>query len=358
MRFFLWYNILSIHQSAFVKALAEDHDVTVIAEHNLDADCLHEQNSIPSMGSAKVVVTPNEEQIEAFIKVDKVIHLVCGLDFAFRKYHLVQRLVKIKAKVLCYCEPYIWNDGKGWLRRIKYWLIFLRFGRKVPSILYMGYNGYRCMRQAGFRKQQLFSWGYFTEVPAELQPTEDDPTGPVRFIFVGRLDKNKNCRLLLETMHTMSEDFRLTIVGDGKSRPSMEHYWEDDKRITWKGILPNDETQRLIGEHDVLVLPSKYDGWGAVVNEALMHGTRVVCSSNCGAATLIGDITRGEVFSLSKEGGLKKALQNQLKSGRTTIRMREAIKKWSYSNISGHSASVLFVKICNLIFSTNKHLKS
>ena len=139
-------------------------------------------------------------------------------------------------------------------------------------------------------------------------------------------------------------------MGDGRSRTSMEHYWQDDRRITWKGLLPNDETQRLIGEHDVLVLPSKYDGWGAVINEALMHGTRVVCSSNCGAATLIGDKDRGNIFSLNEADGLKKALLNQLKYGRTSLQMREAIRKWSQAHISGQSASEFFVKICKQIF--------
>ena len=356
MRFILWYNILSIHQSAFVNALAEQHDVTVIVENALDSDCLHEQNSIPNMGDAKVIVAPDVHRIEEFIHADDAVHLVCGLDFAFRKHHLVQRLLNANARVLCYCEPYIWNDGKGWLRRIKYWLIYLRFGYKVPGILYMGDTGYRCMRQAGFRKEQLFAWGYFTETPRELPHHEDNADGPVRFIFAGRLDENKNCRQLLETMHNMQEDFRLTIVGDGRCRESMEHYWHEDIRITWKGLLPNDETQRLIGEHDVLVLPSKYDGWGAVINEALMHGTRVVCSSNCGAATLIVSEMQGQVFNLNVPDDLETALCQQIAKGKQGTLRRLQLKQWSLERISGKAIAEYFTNICEAIFFEGQYI--
>ena len=46
---------------------------------------------------------------------------------------------------------------------------------------------------------------------------------------------------------------------------------------------------------DVLVLPSRFDGWGAVVNEALMVGTPVICSDRCGASDVIENGRNGYV---------------------------------------------------------------
>ena len=53
----------------------------------------------------------------------------------------------------------------------------------------------------------------------------------------------------------------------------------------------------VICESDCLVLPSRYDGWGAVISEALMVGTPVICSDNCGAANVVTASNVGSVFS-------------------------------------------------------------
>ena len=58
------------------------------------------------------------------------------------------------------------------------------------------------------------------------------------------------------------------------------------------------------------MLPSRFDGWGAVVNEALMVGTPVICSDRCGASDLIENGRNGYVF----EAGNARALRERLHS--------------------------------------------
>ena len=62
----------------------------------------------------------------------------------------------------------------------------------------------------------------------------------------------------------------------------------------------------MLSAADVLVLPSHWDGWGAVINEALCNGARVVCSDFCGAADLVSDPRFGRVF---REGSLESLTQ-------------------------------------------------
>jgi glycosyltransferase involved in cell wall biosynthesis len=57
------------------------------------------------------------------------------------------------------------------------------------------------------------------------------------------------------------------------------------------------------------VLPSRFDGWGAVVNEALMVGTPVICSNRCGASDVIENGRNGYVF----EAGSARALRERLR---------------------------------------------
>ena len=80
----------------------------------------------------------------------------------------------------------------------------------------------------------------------------------------------------------------------------------------------NAEAVAEIARHDLFLLPSRFDGWGAVVNEALMCGVPVVCSDNCGAAELLGESWRGEVFRTGSAAGLKDILQRWIALGRRT----------------------------------------
>ena len=52
----------------------------------------------------------------------------------------------------------------------------------------------------------------------------------------------------------------------------------------------------LMSSADCLILPSRHDGWGAVVSEALMVGTPVICSDACGSAGVVHASGVGGVF--------------------------------------------------------------
>jgi glycosyltransferase involved in cell wall biosynthesis len=58
-----------------------------------------------------------------------------------------------------------------------------------------------------------------------------------------------------------------------------------DDVIQFHPPVPIDEVRKLMREHDVYVLASDaYEGWGAVVNEALEEGMRVIGTFEAGAS--------------------------------------------------------------------------
>ena len=58
-------------------------------------------------------------------------------------------------------------------------------------------------------------------------------------------------------------------------------------RVQWFGKFPMSEVAKKMADADCLVLPSLHDGWGAVVSEALIAGTPVICSDACGSAGVV-----------------------------------------------------------------------
>src|SRR5512134_3369011 len=61
---------------------------------------------------------------------------------------------------------------------------------------------------------------------------------------------------------------------------------------------------------DVFVLPSRYDGWGVVVNQAVAAGLPVICSNQVGAGyDLVEDSVNGLKFQAGDAHGLERSMR-------------------------------------------------
>lgn len=160
---------------------------------------------------------------------------------------------------------------------------------------------------------------------------------------MGRLDNNKNVLQILRNYNEIIDLIsKFTIVGDGELREVVKEYTLQYPNIVMSGVLNNYTTQLVMAAHDYLRLPSEYDGWGAVVNEALAHGTRVLCSDACGASILLDGKQRGESF---KQSEAIDTIQRWVKNGPVSVDEKNLVKEWAKTHISGGVAAEYFVKI-------------
>ncbi len=148
--------------------------------------------------------------------------------------------------------------------------------------------------KAGFDPNSLFPFGYF--VPRQQTYGKyNDTSETLRLIFVGAIIYRKGLDILGEAVRVLYEQgykISLDIYGSG----DLEKQNFSSLPIRYKGILPYDEIQAVIAEHDILILPSRHDGWGVVVNEALLQGVPVIVSSRVGAKQLAEATNSGLVF--------------------------------------------------------------
>jgi glycosyltransferase involved in cell wall biosynthesis len=163
----------------------------------------------------------------------------------------------------------------------------------------MGTRGTEWLESVGYNPAIVYPFGYVVD-PSGAPERRVELSDEVRYVFVGRLDRGKNSALLLEAfLRTDFRECQLIIVGDGPERARLEKKVgksEFGRNVSFRGILPNTEVRRILDCADCLVLPSRYDGWGAVVNEALLAGARAVVSDGCGAADVIDEGKNGFVF--------------------------------------------------------------
>lgn len=105
-----------------------------------------------------------------------------------------------------------------------------------------------------------------------------NPNYPLRYLYVGRLVSAKNLALLIRVFNRLG--LPLTIVGAGTDEAMLKGM--AGSNITFQGFVNNDELGEIYQQHDVFILPSNYEPWGLVVEEALYWGLPVIVSEKVG----------------------------------------------------------------------------
>ena len=112
---------------------------------------------------------------------------------------------------------------------------------------------------------------------------------PGRIALVARLVPLKSVEHAIEAMAGLP-DFELHIAGEAEDAEyaselaALAARLDIKGRVRFLGRLSPDELERLLRSSVALVLPSRADGWGLVVAEALLFGAVPVVSSGVGAA--------------------------------------------------------------------------
>ena len=121
-------------------------------------------------------------------------------------------------------------------------------------------------------------------------------------LFVGRLADVKNLHFLLKAFRQIHASFPqavLLIVGEGAESEALKAETVDWGLTSCVHFVGKHEGVDLLAYYNlgqVFILPSYYEPFGAVVNEALLAGCYTLCSSEAGAACLIQAGENGELF--------------------------------------------------------------
>ena len=105
------------------------------------------------------------------------------------------------------------------------------------------------------------------------------------FIYVGRLETYKGIEGLLDAFDGLSRthpEAALLLVGYGTERKRVETAASVKESIHYVGRLDYDHVIRAYNCADVAVVPSIFEPWGLVVNEAMAVGLPVIASDRVG----------------------------------------------------------------------------
>lgn len=152
--------------------------------------------------------------------------------------------------------------------------------------------------------------------------------GPLRAVFVGRLDVHKgvlDLPAIDRAAVAMGADVRWTIVGDGPLGDRLREQWREPDRVRFPGALAPAEIGRLLADHDVLVLPTRSEGMPIAVLEAMNAGVvPIVTDLPSGVPEIIAAVEHGFRVSAASIDGFASAIATLARDRRLLDRMSAA----------------------------------
>lgn len=336
-----WQNSLSAHQAPLLRALSEKgRRVLLVTLRGPSENRSGFGWDDLDYGSARIVVADEarERSRLAGETADAQAHVFSGLG-AYPAIDAVRRELsgaRTRPHLAVLSESL---DPRGVAGALRLARLRARGAREAPTIDTVFTIGPRARRQfarSGFRPDQLVPFAYAVDaVPAAHRPSPG-----LRLIYVASLEDRKDPGLLLDALSRLTTtDWSLTVVGRGPLRTSLEARVGAvgmASRVRFIESLPTAEARREIAESDLLILPSRYDGWGAVVSEALMSGTPVLVSDGAGASELVVSPLQGAVFPARDAAALARLLTAESANPRDPS-LRHELAAWAASHISAEA---------------------
>ena len=133
-------------------------------------------------------------------------------------------------------------------------------------------------------KLQVLNYCYDEALFERLGPPEPTPRDrPVRFLFMGLVIPRKGIQHLLEAIARIpASAAELTVVGNMQIPREVFARYAD--RVTYRPTVARADVPAIMASHDVLVLPSYFEGAGIVLYEALAAGCGLIQSDRCAMA--------------------------------------------------------------------------
>lgn len=139
------------------------------------------------------------------------------------------------------------------------------------------------------------------QLAAKLPPRSEHPY----FLFVGGTEKRKNLTAVLRAFRTI-EGCELLVVGRHKASP-VHDARREQSGVRWLGFVGEAELVELYRHAIALVFPSRYEGFGLPVLEAMARRTPVIASNS----SSIPEVARGAAILVDPDDveGLRDAMR-------------------------------------------------
>lgn len=165
--------------------------------------------------------------------------------------------------------------------------------------------------------------------------------------FVGRPEYAKGIDLALAITTRLGPDVGLVVLGEASERAR----WEDEarthgiaSRVRFEGFVGADRVAAVLGGADLMLLPSRSDPWGLVVNEAMAAACPVVTSPYPGVVEDVVAAGAGKVIPLQVD-----EWTNVVRTLLMDVRLRRTMIEGTKTFVQAHSPAACAAGLARLV---------
>jgi glycosyltransferase involved in cell wall biosynthesis len=161
------------------------------------------------------------------------------------------------------------------------------------------------------------------------------PPGKLRVLFAGSLGQRKGLSYLLRALDSLGDKVELTLLGR-KTADNCAPLEAAIRKHRWIPTLPHGDLLREMQRHDVLVLPSLFEGFGLVILEAMAQGLVVIATPNTAAPDILDDGVDGFVVPIRSSEAIAEKLQQlagdhvRLREMKIAARQKAQLHRWAH----------------------------
>lgn len=148
--------------------------------------------------------------------------------------------------------------------------------------------------------------------------------GVYHFVQVGRLyDKQKGQKIMIDAIHRLVNEYHITnfmmhFIGDGPDREKLMTQALNlglEKYVTFEGTKTQDYLKEHLCDYDLFIQPSRFEGFGLTVAEAIAAKVPVLVSNIEGPFEIIGNGMYGMTFQKGNSDDLANKLYSFIQNG-------------------------------------------
>ncbi len=245
------------------------------------------------------------------------------------------------------------GDRFRWLRR----LIVARSAAVAVVSRYM--RDVLAREGAASHKLHVASMG--VDLRSHFVPVSSVIRDPRQVLFVGRLVEKKGVRHAIKAFSRVLQrhpDARLTIVGDGPERESLQelvHELELEEQVRLIGARPPADLPALYSAAAIAVVPSVIDrggdqeGLGLVTIEAMGCGCAVVVSDLDAIRDVVSDGETGLVTRAGDETSLAAAIVRLLNEPALRHRLADAARSHALASFDWQAATERYERLYDYV---------
>ncbi len=195
---------------------------------------------------------------------------------------------------LVYCaHGWAWDRMSSGFGRAGVRVVERALVKITDSVVCISNHEYRAAVAAGMDEAKLcvVRNAIAKQSPVAAGPVPEWPEGMRRVLFVGRFDRQKGVDVLIAALDHLVGQAHAVIAGSPVLADVSSH--ADGENVTRAGWVTPAQIEALFTKAEVLVVPSRWEGFGLIALEAMRAGLPVIASRVGGLPEVVKDGVTG-----------------------------------------------------------------